>query len=776
MSSIINVSGLAVGMAVALLIGLWIWDEVSFDRDNRNYDRLVHVMQRVHLNGEVQTWDGLPYPLAEALRTEYHDDFKRVSLVNWVTSNLLYNNKPISENGLYVNDEGPAMLDLKMAEGSLSALNDPDAVLLSSSAARAIFGADDPLNKVIKLENVPARVAGIYQDMPANSTFSGRQFISSFEMKLKIAPWLKTMDDPWGTDNFSIYAQLADHADLNTVSEKIKDLKLKHIREQERIAKAQLFLHPMNKWHLYAEFKNGVNTGGKIQYVWWFGIIGAFVLLLACINFMNLSTARSEKRAREVGIRKTMGSLRTQLVGQFLSESVFTAFLAFIVAMVLVQLGLPFFNLLSAKQMHLPWTSGYFWLLAVGFTLIAGVIAGSYPAFYLSGFNPVRVLKGSFAVGRFSSLPRQVLVVIQFSVSVILIIGTAVIYRQIQFARDRPLGYNDNGLVNLSMHTYDVHSHYSAIEDDLKKSGAIVEMAESGNPITEVWNTNGGMSWQGKVPGSSNDFPMSSVSYNYGKTVGWQIVAGRDFSKDFPSDSAAFILNESAVRFMGLKHPIGEQVSFNDGVAFTVIGVVKDFVMESPYALIRPSMFRLARSNAGMLNLKLNPKLSPHEALERVSAVLKRYDPTQPFIYRFVDEAYASKFGDEERIGNLAAVFAALAVFISCLGLFGLASFVAEKRTKEIGVRKVLGASVFNLWKLLSKDFVLLVIISLGISMPLAWYFMHNWLQQYQYRAELSWWIFEAAGMGALIITLFTVSFQSIRAAMANPVKSLRSE
>ena len=777
-SSIINISGLAVGISVALLIGLWIWDEVSFDKDNKNYNHIAEVMQNQNLNGEIQTWQGLPYPLAEALRVNFKDDFKCVSIFNWATSILLYNDKPISQDGLYVEPQATSMLDLKMVKGNLSALQDPSAILLSESAAKAIFNKADPINKTIKVENIPAKVAGVYKDLPANSTFKNQNFITSWAFKLKIAPWILTMPDPWGNNYFSIYVQLANHADLKNVSAKIEDLKLKNIHADQRIAKPELFLQPASKWHLYAEFKNGVNTGGRIQYVWWFGIIGVFVLLLACINFMNLSTAKSEKRAKEVGIRKAVGSLRRQLIYQFLNESIFTAFLALIISIIIVQLSLPFFNTLSDKQMQLPWSNFYFWLITIAFTLFTGIIAGSYPAFYLSGFNPVKVLKGTFSAGRFSSLPRKVLVVIQFTVSVILITGTVVIYQQIQFAKNRPLGYNNSGLVTLSMHLYDVYSHFNAIENDLTKSGAVIQVAQTDNPLTEVWNSNGGMTWRGKAPGTSNDFPMTVVSSGYGKTVGWQIAQGRDFSKDFPSDSAAFVLNESAVKFMGLKNPLGEQVSFNDGVAFTVIGVVKDFVVESPYAPVRPSMFRLSRYNDdhGMLTFRLNPNMSAHDALAKVSIVLKKYDPMQAFQYKFVDEQYAKKFGDEERVGNLATVFAVLAIFISCLGLFGLAAFVAERRTKEIGVRKVLGASVFNLWKLLSKDFVILVLISLLIATPIAYYFMHSWLQNYQYRINLSWWVFVLTGAGALLITLLTVSFQSIKAAFANPVKSLRTE
>jgi len=775
-SSIISVSGLAVGMAVGLLIGLWIWDEVSFDKDNKNYDRVVKVMQNQNLNGEVQTWEYLPYPLAEALRSNFKDDFKCVSIFNWATSNLTYNNKPIAQDGLYVEPKAPAMLDLKMVQGNLSALQDPGAILLSESASKAIFNNTDPINKIIKIESFPVRVAGIFKDMPANSTFANQNFITTWALKLRRVPSILTMEDPWGSNNITIYAQLNENADLKTVSAKIKDLKLKNIRADQRIARPSLFLQPMSKWHLFAEFKNGVNSGGRIQYVWWFGIIGVFVLLLASINFMNLSTARSEKRAKEVGIRKAVGSLRQQLIQQFLSESALTSFFAFIISIFIVRLSLPFFSAIAKKHMQLPLNNLYFWLAAIAFTLFTGIVAGIYPAFYLSGFNPVKVLKGTFSAGRFSSLPRKILVVIQFTVSVILIIGTIVIYQQIQFAKNRPLGYNNDGLVTVSMHSYDVHGHFAAIESDLKKTGAVVNVSLANSPLTEIWDSNAGMSWSGKVPGTSNDFPMLRVSQNYGKTVGWQIVQGRDFSKAFPSDSAAFVVNESAVKFMGFKNPIGEQISFNDGVAFTVIGVVKDFVMESPYAPVRPSLFRLLTNNDGMLVVKLNQRLSPRDALNKISAILKSYDETQDFQYKFVDEQYAKKFGDEERVGNLATVFALLAIFISCLGLFGLASYVAERRTKEIGVRKVLGASVFSLWKLLSKDFVVLVLISLCIATPIAYYFMHNWLQNYQYRTSLSWWVFGASGFGAFLITLLTVSVQSIKAARANPVNSLRTE
>ncbi len=776
-SSFINIAGLAVGMAVAILIGLWIWSEVSFDKDNRNYDRVASVMQNLHLNGEIQTWDGLPLPLAEALRTHYKDDFKAVTVVNWVNSVFQYKNKPFSKYGLFLDPQGPAMLDLKMIKGDRNVFNDPNTIFISQSAAKTIFGDEDPMNKILVCESIPVKVSGVYLDMPDNSTFSDRAFIAPFELKLKIVEAIKHMENPWGNNAWQIFVQLSDHANFRTASVRIKDEKLKNIRGGERIAKPELFLQPMSRWHLESEFKNGVNTGGRIKFVWWFAIIGIFVLLLACINFMNLSTARSEKRAKEVGIRKAVGSLKKQLVIQFLSESVMTAFLAFIFSIIIVQFSLPVFNSIADKKMILPWSNSWFWMAGFAFTMVTGVIAGTYPAFYLSHFDPVKVLKGTFTAGRYSALPRKMLVVVQFTVSVILIIGTLVIYRQIKYAKNRPLGYNSNGLVYVSTHMYDLHSHIEAIRTDLKHSGAALEISEAGNPITEVWNTNGGMTWRGKQPGSPNDFPMNLVSYEYGKVVGWKIIEGRDFSRSFASDSASFILNESAVKFMGLKNPIGEKVSFDDGVAFTVVGVVKDILTESPYSVVRPSMYRIIRGNdGGIAMMKLNPSLSAHEALSRAENVFRKYIPDQPFEYHFTDEDYARKFAEEERVGSLATVFAVLAIFISCLGLFGLASFMAEQRTKEIGVRKVLGASVFSLWRLLCKDFVILVSISLLIAIPVAYWFMFNWLLNYQYKTDLSWWIFAVTGAGALVITLCTISLQSIKAATENPVNSLRAE
>ncbi|MDN3655936.1 FtsX-like permease family protein [Ferruginibacter paludis] len=475
-----------------------------------------------------------------------------------------------------------------------------------------------------------------------------------------------------------------------------------------------------------------------------------------------------------MGVRKAIGSERGQLIAQFFSESFLVVAIAFIISLFLVVIFIPFFNEIADKKLTMLWLNPVFWSMGIGFSIFTGLIAGSYPALYLSSFQPVKVLKGTFRAGRFAAIPRKVLVVLQFSVSVILIIGTLVVHRQIQHAKNRPVGYNRESLVTAGMNEA-LQGKYEALRNELKSSNVIVEMTQSTSPVTDVWNSNGGFNWEGKDPNLAVDFPNSGVTPEYGKVIGWQIKEGRDFSREFKTDSAAFILNESAVKFIGIKDPINKIITW-DGKPFKVIGIVKDMLTESVYKPVRAAMFHCTYEQGNIMTLKINPALAPNDAISKIDAVFKKFDPATAFEFKFVDDDFAKKFGDEERIGKLASVFAILAIFISCLGLFGLASFVAEQRTKEIGVRKVVGASVFTLWKLLSRDFLMLVIISCIIAMPLAWYGMHQWLQKYDYRTAISWWIFGVAIVGSLVITLLTVSFQAIKTAVANPIKSLKAD
>jgi len=774
--SAINVGGLAVGMAVAVLIGLWMWDELSFDRYHRNYDRIVRVHRHTTVNNVTGTGPILPYPLAHELKTKYGAYFKHV-LMAWQVEDhtLSVGDKKVALPGQFIEPGAPEMLALDMQRGTWAGLRDPHSVVLSASAARALFGDGDALGKALKIDNAfDVTVTGVYADLPQNTHFQPVKYFLPWDLLTSAIPAIK--EQGWDNNFLSVYAELQPHAGADQVSARIKDLVVNNLRDSKEYVAfhPQLFLHPMRKWHLQSEWKHGVNTGGLVQYVWLFGLTGAFVLLLAAINFMNLSTARSEKRAKEVGVRKTMGSLQRQLVGQFFSESFLVVVLAFGVALLVAASFLPWFNGVAGKQLQLPLANPYFWLAGGLFVGITGLLAGSYPAFYLSSFRPVQVLKGTFRVGRLAALPRKALVVVQFTVSVTLIIGTVLVYRQIEHAKNRPVGYTREGLVMMRITSGEIFGKFDRLRDELKNAGVVAEAALSAHQATEPWASNGGFDWPGKDPALLMDFGTFTVSPEYGKTVGWQFVAGRDFSREFASDSSGFVVNEAAVQYMGLKNPVGTTIR-RDGRPFQILGVVKDVVLGSPFEPVQPTVYFL-QGPLNWINLRIKPGVGPGRALPRIEAVFKNVLPDLAFDYQFVDLAYAAKFAAEERIGTLAAVFAGLAVFISCLGLFGLASFTAEQRTKEIGIRKVLGASVAGVWRLLSKEFVYLVGVACLIALPLSYYGLSRWLDQYTYRTALTWWIFAGGGGTALVITLLTVSYQALKAALANPVKSLRNE
>jgi len=776
--SLINIGGLAVGMTVAMLIGFWIYDEVTFDSYNQHYDRVAQVMQHQTFNGNKGTEKSIPIPLRAGLQRLYGSDFKYLALSSWTGDHILtVGTNSFSRSGNYMEPDASSILSLEMIAGSGKGLSEPNSILLSQSVAKTLFRDKDPLNQLIRIDNkLDVRVAGVYKDIPFNSSFNDITFIAPWELFVSSEPWVKRAQDQnqWGNNSFQLFAQIADNADLDKVNAKIKNIKYDS-DENERAFKPEIFLHPLKEWHLKSNWDNGVHTGGLIQYVWFFGIVGVFVLMLACINFMNLSTARSEKRSKEVGIRKSIGSVRMQLVGQFLSESMLIVIVAFVFSIILVSAALPSFNMLADKRIVLPVTNPSFWAIALTFIVFTGFLAGSYPALYLSSFQPVAVLKGAFRSGRSSSLPRKILVVLQFAVSVMLIIGTTIVYRQIQFTKNRPIGYDRKGVIMMQMKSPDFYGKYDLLRNELTSARAVEEMAESSSPLTEVWANNGGFDWEGKDPDLQAEFATIFVTTEFGKTVDWHIKEGRDFSRTFPTDTSAVVLNEAAVKFMHIDNPVGRTINWN-GHPYQVIGVAENILMQSPFHPVKHTIYFNKIENVNWIIMRLNPARSAHESIETIAAVFKKYLPLAPFDYKFADEEHARKFASEERIGTLSGIFAALAIFISCLGLLGLASFVAEQRTKEIGIRKVLGASVSSLWQMLSRDFVILVLIACVVAIPVSYYFANEWLRGYAYRITVSWWIFLAASAGAVMITLFTVSFQAIRAAVANPVNSLRSE
>lgn len=780
--SAINIGGLALGMAVTLIIGLWVEDELTHNDYFKNRERIAQVFQSQTFNETTGTGPAIPRPLEMALREGYQDNFKHIVMSSWNFSQYLeYKDISISREGSFMQRAAPEMLSLEILKGELDGLREINSVMLSKSTSEALFGLEDPIGKVVKVNSqYDMRVSGVYADIPFNNSFNDTHFIIPWAHYITTQDWLKEAADNWGNNSFQLFVQIADNTSMDRVTTVIKDVK-NDLNEETREFNPQLFLLPMKDWHLRSNFENGKQVAGRIQYVWLFAIIGAFVLLLACINFMNLSTARSEKRAKEVGIRKSVGSQRRQLIKQFLSESFLVVVLAYVVALIFVLLSLSGFNELAKKEIDFPWGSPFFWGSSVIFILFTAMLSGSYPALYLSSFKPVDVLKGTLRAGRFAATPRKVLVVIQFTVSVAFIIGTVLIMQQIYHTKNRPVGYDKEGLVQIPTFSQDFIGKYELMRSEFLGSNAVIEMSTSSSPTTNIWSNRSGYTWEGKPDGFQEDFAWTDVSHDYAKSLNLKILSGRDFSKELASDSNAVLINRTAAKYMGLADPVGKYLKDTDEEdpddPMLIIGVVEDMIAQSPYDPVKQGLYVFDKDGeASYYNLRLNPKKSAGENLTIIENVFKQHFPNLPFQYEFIDEQYAKKFESEERIASLAGVFTALAILISCLGLFGLTSFVAERRTKEIGVRKVLGATVFNVWQMLSKDFLFLVIFSCFIAVPIAYYVMNGWLQGYEYRIDLSWWIFGLAIFGALLITLLTVSFQAIKAARANPVKSLRTE
>jgi len=637
--SAINIGGLAAGMAVALAIGLWVYDEWSFNKYFKNYDRIAQVWQHASFNGEIGSQISNPALMGPEIKSRYGSDFKYIVQASWAGNHQLsIGSKSVTQHGIFFEADAPEMLSLKMIRGTRQGLQDPYSILLSASAARALFGNEDPMNKTVKLDRQEViKVTGVFEDFPDNTSFREIKVMMPWQLWLIRSPWVKTMQNPWGSNFTQTFVQIGDNAIMADLSKKIRNVKLDRLGPDEKRYNWQVFLHPMSKWNLYNEFKNGVNTGGNIRYVRLFTVIGIFVLILACINFMNLSTARSEKRAREVGIRKAIGSLRWQITRQFFLESYMVVVLAFMVALCLVALLLPMFNDVAGKKMQMPWANISFWSLCVLFIVFTGLLAGSYPALYLSSFQPLKVLKGTFKAGKNAAIPRRVLVVLQFTVSVILIIGTIIVHQQVQHAKDRPIGYLRNGLINVNMEP-ETQEHFDALKNELLKSGAVKEVAASNSPLTGVWNTNGGFDWEGKDPNLAVDFPTNAVSFDFGKTIQWKLKEGRDFSREFATDSMAFIVNESAAKFLAMKNPVGKILKW-EGQPFTIIGIVEDIMQESPFYPVRPTLYRIGDSDdMNNMILKLDPGKSVSASIETIGQVLKKYTPEVPFAYKFLEE------------------------------------------------------------------------------------------------------------------------------------------
>jgi len=766
--SAINITGLAVGMASAILICLWIYNEVSYDRFHKNGDNLYWAWNRGVFNNQLQCWDNTPKVLGKAMKLEF-PEVDKVTRTNhrWFVTH--YEDLNVTSEALIADPAFLTIFSFPMKKGNpQTALSGVYSIVITEKMATKIFGREDPMNKVIRIDSNNFTVKGVMEDLPNNTMFS-------FEF---ILPWeymtaTNQDDDNWGNNSAFTFVQLKEGVNRTSFAEKLKGITIRHTNGEEQ---QEIFLHPIDKWHLYSKFENGKIIGGRIETVRLFIIIASFILLIACINFMNLSTARSEKRAREVGIRKMAGANKSLLVGQFLGESILIALISGLLALFIVYLALPSFNLLIAKQLTIPFGSIYFWLLAILFVLITGIVAGSYPAFFLSSFNPATVLKGTFKKVNAAINPRKILVVVQFTFAIILIIGTIIIVQQMKHAMDRETGYERGQLAYLWL-AGDLYKNYPLFKDELLRSGVATNVTRSSSPMTESFSDSWGFVWEGKDPNDKTDFVRFVQDEGLAETVGLKMIKGRDMNlKEFPTDSSAMLLNESAAKAMGFKEVLGQVVRDGDQ-QFHVVGIFKDFVVGSPYEKTFPMIIQGIKNEwFNVIHMKLNPARSTTVNLEEMGKIYRKYNPGYPFEYHFTDEDYARKFDETKRTATLSGLFAGLTILISCLGLFGLAAYMAETRIKEIGIRKVLGASVYKITALLSKDFLILVIISLLIAVPVAWLAMQSWLKDYPYRISIEWWVFAAAGVMSVLVSLLTVSYQAIKAAISNPVKSLRNE
>ncbi len=777
--STLNIAGLGAGMAVALLIGLWVVNQYSYDRFLPGYQQLYQVeMNLTSQHNGTSTQTSIALPLTDVLRKEipgikYVAESDAIGLMN---HGLLVGDKKFYLGGGSVGPDFFKIFQYSFVKGNAnSALKNIYSIVITESTAKALFGDADPMGKSIRFDNSQnMTVTGVIRDIPTNATMQF-SYLVPFAYSEATQGWIKDGRTKWTYNSFSAYIALEPGVTYEQIEPKIKDIVYKRSMEM-RSLKPEVILHPLKDWHLITDFKNGKPVGGFVEYVRLFSIIGMLVLAIACINFMNLSTARSEKRAREVGVRKAIGSARMDLVYQFLTESILITFISFLLCLLLVQLALPAFNTLTGADVHIPYGNIGFWGIMIVFVLFTGLIAGSRPAFYLSSFNPVKVLKGSIQMGRWASMPRKILVVVQFTCSIALIISTVIVYQQIQYVKNRPTGYSADRLVMTDMNS-DLSQHYEALKNDLLSSGLVESVASSTSPATQVYSHFSLDKWPGKNAGEESvNIGAIWISEDYFKTLRMTFAGGHNFTGDWKSDTLNVIVNEAMVRRIGLKDPVNQLITINfNAKPVRIIGVVKDALMDSPYSPVEPAVFG-HNPFGNVVTYRLAKNAGTHTAIEKIGKIFDKYNPAYPYEYKFVNEEYEHKFNLEVLVGKLAGVFAGLAIFISCLGLFGLAAYVAEQRTKEIGIRKVLGASIMQVWLLLSRDFIVLVVISCVIASPVAFYYLHNWLQKYPYRVSIGIEVFIASGIAAIIITLLTISFQAIKAALANPVKSLRSE
>jgi putative ABC transport system permease protein len=761
-----NLLGLTIGMTCSILIFLWVHDELSYDRFHKNYDNIYQIIANRDFKNTVFTDRNMVFPLAKSLGPSHPNIKNAVEMTYPEDHTLQVGDTRLKKSGYTVSEHFFDVFTWTFLQGDpATAIADPGSIVLTVSTAKALFGSEDPMGKLLKIDDdASKKVSAIVADPPGNSTLHF-DFVDLFDYSK-----MQHQMAEWGNSSWNVFVQIVPGSS-QALLEKAANETMRAHNNRDKVS--SYFAFPMNKWRLYSDFKDGKNTGGMIEYVRLFTGIAIIILLIACINFMNMSTARSEKRAKEVGIRKTLGSGRRQLQWQFLFESIILTLMAFIASILLVLLLLPFFNEMVDKKLALHPGDPIFWIAVGSIILFTGIVAGSYPAFYLSSFNPVSVLKGTFHAGKKAILPRRILVVGQFVISILLISATIIVYQQLQFVKNRDLGYNPNNLIMLPQNE-ELKKNYTALKQDLLNTGLVASVTRSLSRPTEIWWHSPAPEWDEKPAGTEIVFSGQAVDKDYTRTLGVRLLEGKDFSGT-AADTGTMMLNKAAVEAMHLRNPVGHLLRYGNQ-KYIVIGVTDNMVMESPYKPVEPLMMYYLPNNTANISVRLTNGTAPQRAIKAIQTVVKKYNPTGLFEYTFADAAFGEKFLTEELISKITDIFAGLAIFISCLGLAGLASFTIEKRIKEIGIRKVLGASVLQMLVLISTEFLRLVVLAFVIAVPLTWWVMSNWLQKYTFRIPIDPWVFLLVGGLIGLLTLVVVCLNTVSAAVRNPVKSLRVE
>jgi putative ABC transport system permease protein len=770
--SLLNIGGLAIGIACAALIFLWVEDELTFNHYFSNKDMLYKVKDRQTYNGTTFTFDATPGPLAQGMKSEIAG-IKNTARSSW-SNRVLFsiNGKEIYQQGSYVDSSFFSMFHLDFIKGDPAhAFDQLYTIVLSETMAMKFFETTDIVGKTLTLNNKKSYVVtGVIKDLPKNISFQF-DWLSPFKIFEDENPWLMQ----WGNNGIVTYAETDANANISNVNKKLDG----YVETKYQEASARMSIYPMNRWRLYDSYDNGKEIQGRIKYVNLFSLIAWVILVIACINFMNLATARSEKRAKEVGVRKVLGVSKFKLIEQFIGESLIMSFISTFLSIGLIYLFLPAFNSLVEKELSVDILNPMHIGAMMVISLLCGLIAGSYPAFYLSSFNPIGVLKGlKLKSSSGVDFIRKGLVVLQFVISVTFIISTIIIYQQIQHIKDRNLGYNKEGLVYLNL-TGNMKTNFEVIRNDLQQTGVVKNAALSTNMVLQLGNNSSNFSWEGKDPNKQVLVTVEAVTPGYISTMDMQLKEGHDFYPELKANNGYVIINEAMAKIVNNKNIIGSVISRGDGSRNTVVGVMKDFLYNDMYSTGAPLILFCDTSSSYYINyltLRLTDNANLPTSLAQIENVIKRNNPGYPVEYKFVDDTFSQLFTTETLIGKLSGIFSLLAILISCMGLFGLSAYTAEKRTKEIGIRKVLGASTSGLAGLLSKDFIKLVAISCLIAFPIAWWMMKNWLDSYAYKINISWTVFATAGILALIIAMITVSFQAVKAAVSNPVKSIQTE